>query len=169
MDKTKKKKGDEAEKFVAELMRKHGFITEIHPRTFRLIFINGKRIQISQDNDYHNLFDEKAEGESFMIYAQVKYELIRHNIITAQREIDTYYPYEFPYQKIQTWQVWDEWVKPEKGRRHKEFEYRIQERRGFKKEFWRNTNVRKGNWITVDINSLNKPIHGIGRIEEVEK
>jgi hypothetical protein len=169
MDKTKKKKGDEAEKFVAELMRKHGFITEIHPRTFRLIFINGKRIQISQDNDYHNLFDEKAEGESFMIYAQVKYELIRHNIITAQREIDTHYPHEFPYQKIQTWQVWDEWVKPEKGRRHKEFRFEIQERRGFKNDTWRNTDVRKGNWITVDISSLNEPIQKSGRMEEIEE
>ena len=169
MDKTRKKKGDGAEKFVAELMRKYRFITEIHPRTFRLIFINGKRIQISQDNDYHNLFDEKAEGELFMIYAQVKYELIRHNIIMAQRDIDTYYPYEFPYQKIQTWQVWEEWVKPEKGRRHKEFRFEIQERRGFTDKFWKNTETKKGNWITVDISSLNEPIQKLGRMEEMEE
>ena len=108
MDKTRKKKGDDAEKFVAGILKERGYMVEIHPRTFRIIYIHGKPIQVSKDNDYYNLFDVKAEASDHMIYAQVKFE-------------------------------------NEKA------------------------NVRKGNWITVDINSLNKPIHGIGRIEEVEK
>ena len=169
MDKTRKKKGDDAEKFVAGILKERGYMVEIHPRTFRIIYIHGKPIQVSKDNDYYNLFDVKAEASDHMIYAQVKFENEKANVSKAQKDIDRDFPYEFGYQKIQTWQVWDEWVKPEKGRRHKEFEYRIQERRGFKKEFWRNTNVRKGNWITVDINSLNELIQKSEGIEEVEK
>ena len=69
---TKKQIGDLAEKAVAEALRKRGYIAEIHPRTFRLIHIAQKLIQISQDNDYHNCFDIKAEGEYNMIYVQVK-------------------------------------------------------------------------------------------------
>ena len=160
--KSRKKKGDEAEKFVAETIKKitdYLYLVEIHPRTFRLLHLGGKVIQVSQDNDYHNLFDVKAEGPEYMIYIQVKFEEEKSNVSKAQKDIDTYYPYEFPYQRIQTWQVWEEWVKPEKGRRHKEFRFRIQERRGFTNTMWRNTEVRKGKWITIDISSLTKPLH----------
>lgn len=157
--KSRKKKGDEGEKFVFDIFVSLNFLTELHPRTFRLIFVNGKRIQVSQDNDYHNHFDIKAERYDFMVYAQVKFETAKTNTSTAQKLIDRDYPYEFPYQRIQTWQVWKEWVKPEKGKRHKEFRYIIQERRGFTNTVWRNTEVRKGKWITIDISSLTKPLH----------
>ena len=152
--KSAKKKGDEGEKFVAEIFVSLKYLTEIHPRTFRLIFIHGKRIQVSQDNDYHKLFDIKAERIDWMIYSQVKWEEKKANISTAQKDIDQYYPYEFPYQKIQTWQVWKEWVKPEKGRKHKEFRYRIEERRGFLDECWKNTEIRKGRWVEIDISEI---------------
>ena len=147
---TKKQKGDEAEQFVAEKMKEKYPLVEVHPRTFRLIYINGKQIQVSKDNDYHNLFDTKAEGPEGMIYAQVKFEddEEKHHLSEAQRDIDTYYPYEFPYQKIQTWQVWKEWVK--KPRRHKEFRFRIQERQGFTDKFWGKSEIRKGNWVDVE-------------------
>ena len=169
MDKTRKKKGDEAEKFVAGILKERGYMVEIHPRTFRIIYIHGKPIQVSKDNDYYNLFDVKAEASDHMIYAQVKFENEKANVSTAQKDIDRDFPYEFGYQKIQTWQVWDEWIKPEKGRKHKEFRYRIQERRGFTDKFWRNTERKKGNWITVDIDSLIEPIQKPVRMEEMEE
>jgi hypothetical protein len=169
MDKTKKRKGDEAEKFVADVLKERGYLVEIHPRTFRIIYIHGKPIQVSKDNDYYNLFDVKAEASGHMLYAQVKFENEKANVSTAQKDIDRDFPYEFGYQKIQTWQVWDEWIKPEKGRKHKEFRYRIQERRGFTDKFWRNTERKKGNWITVDISSLNEPIQKSGKMEEIEE
>ena len=146
-----RKTGDDAEKFVAEIMKASGFVVEIHPITFRIIYFHGKPIQVSKDNDYHNLFDVKAEASGHMIYAQVKVEIEKANVSRSQRGIDTYYPYEFPYQRIQTWQVWKEWVKPEKGRRRKEYRYRIQERKGFSNIFWKGTEVRKGNWVDVNL------------------
>ena len=153
-----RKAGDEAEKFVAfDVLLPLKFLVEIHPRTFRLIhFARNKTIQISQDNDYYNLFDIKAERHDFMIYVQVKYEERKNHASEAQKSIDVAYPYEFPYQRLQTWQVWKEWVKPEKGRRHKEYRYRIQERRGFTKKTWKDEGVLypKGNWVDVQIAEL---------------
>ena len=164
MKNNSRKTGDDAEKFVAEIVRKvTKFLVEIHPRTFRVLHIGGKVIQVSQDNDYHNLFDEKAEGPEYMIYIQVKVEEEKSNVSKAQKDIDTYYPYEFPYQRIQTWQVWKEWVKPEKGRRRKEYRYRIQERKGFSDTFWKGTEIRKGNWVDVELSSL-----GSQKIDVVE-
>ena len=148
----KKKKGDEGETFVASVLKELGYLVEIHPRTFRMIYLQGKRIQVSKDNDYHNLFDIKAERYDGMIYAQVKVEEEKVNTSTAQRLIDRDYPYEFPYQRIQTWQVWKEWVS--EPRRHKEFRFRIQERRGFLDEYWRRTNIRKGNWVEIGVDEL---------------
>ena len=147
-----KQKGDEGEKFVLEMFVSLNFLTELHPRTFRLIFVNGRQIQVSQDNDYHNHFDVKAERWDFMVYAQVKFETAKMNTSTAQKLIDKDYPYEFPYQRIQTWQVWKEWVSV--PRKHKEFQFRIQERRGFLNEFWRGTNIKKGNWVEIGVDEL---------------
>ena len=146
---TKKQKGDEAEQFVAMKMKEKYPLVEVHPRTFRLLYINGRQIQVSKDNDYHNLFDTKAEGPEGMIYAQVKFEEDeeKHHLSDAQRNIDRDYPYEFPYQKIQTWQVWKEWVR--EPRRHKELRFRIQERQGFTDNFWGKSEIRKGKWVDV--------------------
>ena len=155
---TAKKKGDEAEQFVALKMKEKYPLVEVHPRTFRIIYIKGRQIQVSRDNDYHNLFDNKAEGPQGMLYAQVKVEDEKANVSKAQKDIDRDYPYEFPYQKIQTWQVWKEWVK--EPHRHKEFRFRIQERQGFTDkfwgqaftddEFWGKSGIRKGNWVDVE-------------------
>ena len=145
---TNKQKGDEAEQFVAEKMREKYPLVEVHPRTFRLLYINGRQIQVSKDNDYHNLFDTKAEGHDGMIYAQVKVEDEKANVSNAQKLIDRDYPYEFPYQRIQTWQVWKEWVK--EPRRHKEFRFRIQERQGVTHKFWGKSGIRKGKWVDVE-------------------
>ena len=123
---TTKQIGDLAEKAVAEALRKQGYIAEIHPRTFRLIHTGKKLIQISQDNDYHNCFDVKAEGEKDMIYAQVK--VGPKNIAAAKHKIDKLYPYNFPYLRIQIWQAERVWVA--KPRRHKEFTFRVWVRRG---------------------------------------
>ena len=142
-----KEKGDEAEQFVATTMREKYPLVEVHPRTYRPIYINGKRILVSKDNDYHTLFDNKAEGPQGMLYAQVKLGDKKHNISTAQKSIDKDFPYEFSYMKIQTWQVWKEWVK--EPHRHKEFRFRIQERQGFTNKCWNRTNIRKGNWVDV--------------------
>ena len=83
---TNKKKGDEAEKFVATTMREKYPLVEIHPRTYKPIYVHGKRIMISNDNDYHNLFDDKAEGTQGMIYAQVKVEDEKAHISKAQKK-----------------------------------------------------------------------------------
>lgn len=163
---SRKKTGDIAEKFVFEIFIKYRFLTEIHPRTFRLIHIKGRTIQIAQDNDYHHLFDIKAEGPLFMIYAQVKFEEEKVNTTTAQKNIDREYPYEFPYQRLQTWQVWDEWIKPEKGRIYKIKKYEIQERHGFTSEFWRNTNIPKGRWEIVSIEQIINPINNTNDLNE---
>ena len=143
-----KEKGDEAEQFVATTMREKYPLVEVHPRTYRPIYINGKRILVSKDNDYHTLFDNKAEGPQGMLYAQVKLEDEKTNISTAQKKIDEYFPYEFTYMKIQTWQVWKEWVK--EPHRHKEFRFRIQERQGFTNKYWNKSTIRKGNWVDVE-------------------
>ena len=154
--KSSKKIGDEAEEFVASVLRIIRFNVEIHPRTFRIIYLKGKQIQVSKDNDYYNLFDEKAERWDYMIYAQVKFEEEKNHVSKAQKNIDKAYPYEFPYQRIQTWQVWKEWVKPEKGRMYKEFRYRIQERKGFSDKFWKDDDgkYRRGNWVDIDLEEL---------------
>ena len=90
--KSKKSTGDEGEKFVFDTFVSLNFLTELHPRTFRLIFVDGRRIQVSQDNDYHNHFDIKAERRDCMVYAQVKFETAKVNTSTAQRLIDRDYP-----------------------------------------------------------------------------
>ncbi len=151
----KKQMGDEGETFVSTCLKELGYIVEVHPRTFRLIFVEGKRIQISKDNDYHNLFDIKAERWDGMIYVQVKVEEEKSNVSSAQKLIDRDYSYEFPYQRIQTWQVWKEWVSV--PRRHKEFKFRIQERRGFLDKFWSRPNIRKGNWVEIEVDELRIP------------
>ncbi len=148
-----RKTGDDAENFVANVLRPLNFLVEVHPRTFRLIHIKeGKTIQVSQDNDYYNNFDIKAERLDFMIYAQVKFESEKSNTSTAQRDIDKEYPHEFPYQRIQTWQVWKEWVKEPK--RHKEYRFRIQERRGFMDVKRNGKTIKRGIWTEIDISDL---------------
>ena len=162
---SKKKIGDEAEQFVAEVLREHNYLTEVHPRTFRIIYLHGKPIQVSQDNDYHNLFDVKAEKWDHMIYAQVKFEIDKANVSTAQKKIDKDYTYEFSYQRIQTWQVWKEWVK--EPHRHKEYRFRIQERQGFTDTFWKGTYIVKGNWVDVELDPVPALLHHyIGLLRE---
>jgi len=129
-----RKKGDDAEQFVADYLRKLGFVVEIHPRTFRFIRTKaGRMIQISQDNDYHNVFDVKAEGTESMIYAQVKLmpdgTVSNGNISQARKKIDSNYPFTFFYIRVQVWQVWQEWVA--KPHRHKEYKCRVWERHGY--------------------------------------
>ena len=41
--------------------------------------------------------------------------------------------------------------------------------RGFIDNFWKNSETKKGNWITTDIDSLIEPIQKPGRIEEMEE
>ena len=127
----KKAIGDAAEKFVADYLSNLGYKCEIHPRTHKVVHLpHNKTIVVSQDNDYHNSFDVKAEGPDCMIYAQVKFmpdgTVSSGHISHAKRNIDKNYPYNFTYQKIQVWMVWKEWVK--KPHRHKEFRYRVWER-----------------------------------------
>ena len=70
----KRELGDEGEHFVADYLSRRHYATEIHPRTFKVLHLpNGKTIVVSKDNDYHNSFDVKAEGQYNMIYAQVKF------------------------------------------------------------------------------------------------
>ena len=175
---TTKKTGDDAEHFVSDILKQYGFLTEIHPRTSRPVIRNGKPVyvhgiplRISSDNDYHNHFDVKAERIDFMIYVQVKFEKEKSNTSTAQRDIDRDYPHEFPYQRIQTWQVWKEWVR--EPRRHKEYKFRIQERRGFNYVSKNGEIIRKGNWIEIGINNLEYHIPGaedilnsVGEVDE---
>ena len=175
---TTKKTGDDAEHFVSNILKQYGFLTEIHPRTSRPVIKNGKPVyahgiplRISSDNDYHNLFDIKAERIDFMIYAQVKFEKEKSNTSTAQRDIDNYYPYEFPYQRIQTWQVWKEERKDD--RRYKDYKSRIQERRGFNYLSKNGKIMRKGKWIEIDIKDLEYHIPGaediLNSVEEVDE
>ncbi len=117
-----RKIGDDAEKYVASLLENEGYIVEIHPRTFRRI---GKAY-ISKDNDYHNVFDIKAEGPMDMIYVQVKYKEDRKHNSDAMKKIDALYPYAFPYQRVMYARVWKVWSN--EGRRHKEYRMEIYER-----------------------------------------
>ena len=127
----KRELGDEGEHFVADYLSRRHYATEIHPRTFKVLHLpNGKTIVVSKDNDYHNSYDVKAEGQYNMIYAQVKFMpsgiVSSGNISTGMKKIDKNYPYNFPYQRLQVWMVWKEWVP--KPRRHKEFRFRVWER-----------------------------------------
>ena len=160
MGKTSKQTGNEGEKFVATYLQNLNFITEIHPRTSRPVlnkegkpvYVNGRPLRISSDNDYHNNFDVKAERTDFMIYVQAKADKSskKSNASTAQKDIDHDYPHQFPYQRIQTWQLWKEWVA--KPHRHKEFRFRIQERQGFTNKMWKKDGeiFPKGNWVDID-------------------
>jgi len=155
-----RKKGDEGEKFVADYLSQLGFITEIHPRTSRPvigkngkpIYHNGIPLRISSDNDYFNVFDLYGLRNDYMIFVQVKVRTdgTKDNMSSAQKKIDLLYSYEFPYQKIQVWQLWKEWS--QEGRKHKEFKIRIQERRGFSDKFWiaDGVKIKKGIWIDID-------------------
>lgn len=132
-EKSNKQKGDEGEIFVSSVLQVIRYITEIHPRTYRPVFLpNGKRIMVSQDNDFHNSFDVKGERVDGMLYAQVKWYksgiIDGGHIAAARRTIDKNYPYFFPYQKIQIWMVWKEWVKRPGERRHKEWNFRVWQR-----------------------------------------
>ena len=154
----RKQKGDKAEHFVAEYLANLAFVVEIHPRTFRPVRIKGGRtVMVSKDNDYHNAFDIKAEGIAGMIYAQVKYmpdgTASSGHIAGARRTIDCEYPYDFSYIRPQVWLVWETWVKPEKGRRHKEVRFRIQERHGFGSKMWKKDGelFPKGNWVELEM------------------
>ena len=143
----KKAIGDTTEHFVADYLTSLGYKCEIHPRTFKTIHLkNGKTIVVSSDNDYHNAFDVKAEGQSYMIYAQVKFmpdgTVSSGHISDAKDKIDKNYPYDFPYQRIQVWQVWKEWIKT--PRRHKEYRLRVWERHSNDGSFiWREINFNE--------------------------
>ena len=154
----RKQKGDKAEHFVAEYLANLAFVVEIHPRTFRPVRIKGGRtVMVSKDNDYHNAFDIKAEGIGGMIYAQVKYmpdgTASSGHIAGARRTIDCEYPYDFSYIRPQVWLVWETWVKPAKGRRHKEIRFRVQERYGFSGTTWKQDGETfpKGNWVEIEM------------------
>ena len=132
-EKSAKKKGDDGEKFVFFVLKAMGYISEMHPRTFRPVFLKGgMQVMVSQDNDYHNAFDLKAERYDHMIYAQVKWmssgETVRNDIKEARENIEKKYPYFFPYQRLQVWMVWREWVKRANERRHKEWRFRVWQR-----------------------------------------
>ena len=132
-EKSNKQKGDEGEKFVESVLQSIEYVTEIHPRTFRPVFLpNGRKIMASQDNDYHGCLDIKGERYDGMIYSQVKWNpsgaINNGNISEAKRKIDRNYPYYFPYQRLQIWLVWKEWVKRPGERRHKEFFFRVWQR-----------------------------------------
>ena len=132
-EKSNKQKGDEGEKFAYSVMTTIRYITEIHPRTFRPVYLpNGKKIMVAQDNDYHNSFDLKGERYDGMLYSQVKWmssgETVRSDVKKARDKIDQNYPYYFSYQKIQVWMVWRDWVKNGNERRHKEWFLRVWER-----------------------------------------
>ena len=134
-EQTKKQKGDLGEQFVSSCLDKIGYITEIHPRTYRTVYLKGgKKILVSLDNDYHNSFDVKGEREDGMIYAQVKWftsgTVNSGHISDARRKINKNYPYFFPYQRLQVWMVWKEWVSTPGQRRHKEWNFRVWQRFG---------------------------------------
>ena len=143
-----REKGDMAEHFVSDYFSAREYACEIHPRTYKVLHLPGnKTIVVSSDNDYHNSFDVKAEGPYHMIYAQVKYmpgaTVSSGHISQAMKNIDKNYPYDFPYQKIQVWMVWKEWVK--EPRRHKEFKFRVWER---------HLNNRSFIWEEISVNEL---------------
>ena len=134
-EQTKKQTGDLGEQFVSRCLDKIGYITEIHPRTYRTVYLKGgKKILVSLDNHYHNSFDVKGEREDGMIYAQVKWftsgTVNSGHISDARRKINKNYPYFFPYQRLQVWMVWKEWVSTPGQRRHKEWNFRVWQRFG---------------------------------------
>lgn len=143
-----KKKGDDAEKFVASILQGFGYIAEIHPRTFKLIHLkNGKVIQVSKENDFHGSFDIKAERFDHMIYAQVKFMGENTKTRDEKRNIDRLYSFQFEYQRIQIWYVWKEWVKT--PRRHKEYKFRIIERVGFNEKRKGSYHTFEGDWKEI--------------------
>ena len=132
-EQTRKQKGDIGEQFVSSILESMGYVTEIHPRTFRQVYLKGgRKLMVSQDNDYHRSFDVKGERHDGMIYAQVKWSrsgaVSSGHISDARRKIDKHYPYFFPYQRLQVWMVWRDWVKNGNERRHKEWFFRVWER-----------------------------------------
>ncbi|MGP6221069.1 hypothetical protein [Caldiplasma sukawensis] len=134
-EQTKKQKGDLGEQFVSGILNQIGYITEIHPRTYRSVHLKGgKRILVSLDNDYHNSFDVKGEREDGMIYAQVKWfksgTVDSGHISAARRKINKNYPYFFKYQRLQVWMVWKEWASTPGKPRHKEWNFRVWQRFG---------------------------------------
>ena len=143
----KKAIGDTAEKFVADYLSMFGYKCEIHPRTYKVLHLKGgKTIVVSTDNDYHNSFDVKARGPHDMIYAQVKFmpdgTVSSGHISDAKRNINKNYPYNFPYQRILVWMVWEEWVK--EPHRHKEFKCRVWERHRNNETFiWKEINFNE--------------------------
>ena len=153
----KKAIGDTAEHFVADYLSRFGYKCEIHPRTHKVLHLKGgKTIVVSQDNDYHNAFDVKAEGPDCMIYAQVKFmpdgTVSSGHISHAKRNIDKNYPYNFTYQKIQVWMVWKEWVK--EPHRHREFKVRVWERRGYDEKVVSGIHKIVGRWEEINLNEL---------------
>lgn len=134
-EQTRKQKGDIGEQFVSSILESMGYVTEIHPRTFRQVYLKGgRKLMVSQDNDYHRSFDVKGERHDGMIYAQVKWSksgaVSSGHISDARRKIDKHYPYLFPYQRLQVWMVWKEWVKKDGECRHKEWKFRVWQRSG---------------------------------------
>jgi len=125
--------GNKGEQFVAQFLKSLGFVVEVHPRTFRTIRTQKKVFQISQDNDFHNCFDVKAEGPEFMVYAQVKAMGANTHAHDEKKKIEQMYPHDFPYIRKQIWYVGKEWVK--QPHRHKEWKIiRILELQG---DTWR--------------------------------
>jgi len=143
-----RKKGDEGERFVADLLQKLGFITEIHPRTMHPVRTpEGKMLYVSRDNDYHNAFDIKAEGPGVMLYIQVKFLGSNTHRRGEKSQIDRNYPHSFPYQRIQIWYITKEWVKRQGERRHKELKIKaVEERTGF--------DTIHGTWSRIDPDQL---------------
>ncbi len=148
-----RKVGDDGEAFVASYLHDmDGRVVEIHPRTYRTLYIDGVPRQVSSDNDYHTCFDIKAEGPLDMIYAQVKVmpdsTVSSGHIADAKDKVDRAFPFSFPYLRIQVWQVWKEWVSRPGEHRHKEFRFRVWQRMGLANPVRKN-GKRHGVWVEV--------------------
>ena len=151
---TKKQKGDLGEQFVSGVLNQIGYISEIHPRTYRTVYLKGgKKMMVSQDNDYHNSFDVKGEREDGMVYAQVKWfksgTVDSGHISDARRKINKNYPYFFPYQRLQVWMVWKEWASTRGKRRHKEWNFRVWQRGKPEEINERGIHYFRWDWIEV--------------------
>lgn len=112
-DKTRKK-GDENENFVIELLTGMNWLCELHPRTFRPI---GNGRYASMDNDYHRAFDIKAESQVKLLYVQVTVntsDAIAHRIA----KIGKNYRVRPDYVRIALFAIEKIWVA--KPHRHKE-------------------------------------------------